>query len=549
LAGLARVASAILVIYLLLKLADLYLAGELGLIFSQGTLSLLFIVEMLVGVVLPLILFGVRRLRESSAGLLGGAVAVLLGLALNRTTVALLAQRAPTGATYVPHWIEVAISLAAVAGGVLLFALAVHLLPILPGRKGEGLQPVPVTWSRRTAVLSVCALAALSAGTVFALRPLAQAEAARTEPVSTATTEALPPGTTCTDCHTSSAALLEAGAEDSRVDLLLVDLPSTPSAHDDIDCVTCHYGNEGGEDLEAVHALVLVDPSVGDYGTCLACHRDLPSEFPEDRLRTPHDEFTHGEAVNVYCSDCHGAVGHGFDPVSGEIICPMDVCLDCHVERGLDAELTDCAACHVGLHEPVPGMDCNDCHVSAEAWAILDAAAHTVELEGRHAEVACFDCHQGDAQPLAYECALCHEAPAGGHYGDDCEACHTPAGFQQAQLPSHPVALVGMHQSAPCSGCHGEGDGGEVVPLTDCEACHVRPDDHLSGNCDYCHTPDGWVSSAGFLVSLAPEVGHDLEGRTDCLMCHLPDGEVSPAPSNHGDYTNPQCGLCHKPGP
>jgi hypothetical protein len=491
-------------------------------------------------------LFGIRRVRESNAGLVGGAIATLLGLALNRTTVALLAQCVPAGATYVPHWIEIAISLAAVAAGVLLFALAVHLLPILPGRNGEGQRPVPVAWSRRTSVLAVSGLAALTVGVVFVLQPLAQAEAARVEEMPAVAAPALPPGATCAECHTSSATLAQAGAEASLVERLLVNLPPASSPHDQIDCVTCHFGSEAAGDLEAVHASVIADPSVGDYGTCLACHRDLPNEFPEDRLRTPHDEFTHGGEVSVYCSDCHGAVGHGFDPVGGDVICPMDVCLDCHRERNLDAQLTDCAACHLGPHDPLPGLACSDCHPSAEVWTPLDATQHPVPLEGQHAGARCSDCHQGQAQPLDSDCARCHQSPAGGHYGPDCQACHTPEGFQAAQLPNHPVELVGAHQVAPCAGCHSDG---QAAPETACEGCHSRPQDHLTGTCDACHTPEGWVTSAGFWVGLAPPVSHDLGGRADCLLCHAPAGQVYPVPGNHDAYTNAQCELCHKPGP
>jgi len=544
LVNLARVAAAILGIYLSLKLVDLLLAGELGLIFSEGGLSLLFMAEMLVGVVLPLVLFGIRRLRESNAGLVGGAVAILLGLALNRTTVALLAQRVPTGATYVPHWMEIVISLAAVAAGILLFALAVHFLPILPGQDGEDQRPVPVVWSRRTAILVGCGMVALTVGVVLTLQPLSMAEATRDEAMLPTTSTAVPVDATCVDCHTSAAALGEAGAEPSQVDRLLVDLPPAFSIHDQIDCVTCHHGSEAEGDVEAIHAWVIVDPSVGDYGTCLACHRDLPNEFPEDRLRTPHDEFTHGAAVGVYCSDCHGAVGHGFDPVSGDMICPMDACLGCHVERQLDAQLTDCTACHVGPHDSMAGMVCSDCHVSARTWTPLGAGEHTVALEGRHADAQCFDCHQRQEQPQGFECSLCHQPPTAKHYGPDCEMCHTPAGFQAVQLPSHPVELVGAHQTAPCVGCHGQD---QVAPQATCESCHPRPEAHLAGPCHICHTPKGWVSSAGLLVSLAPLVDHSLEGRTDCLLCHLPTGQVHPAPSNHGVYANIQCGLCHKP--
>jgi hypothetical protein len=61
-----------------------------------------------------------------------------------------------------------------------------------------------------------------------------------------------------------------------------------------------------------------------------------------------------------------------------------------------------------------------------------------------------------------------------------------------------------------------------------------------------CHTPEGWTNSASFIINLTPQISHALEGREDCLMCHDMAGEMKPAPSNHGDYTNAQCILCHK---
>jgi hypothetical protein len=91
--------------------------------------------------------------------------------------------------------------------------------------------------------------------------------------------------------------------------------------------------------------------------------------------------------------------------------------------------------------------------------------------------------------------------------------------------------------------CHAEG---QRVPEYVCSNCHKPPDNHLVGECDACHNPEGWADSVSFLVDLAPEITHELEGRDDCLMCHDPDGQIKPAPSNHVDYANEQCLLCHK---
>ena len=137
LSDIAKIVSIMLGIYLVLKVGDLLLAGEIGLIFSEGWLSVLFLEEMVIGVIVPLILFSMRRVRESAFGLFWGAACVLVGLALNRTIVPLLALRVSGGATYFPHWIEFTIVAACIAAGVLIFALVARFLPVFPESKAE----------------------------------------------------------------------------------------------------------------------------------------------------------------------------------------------------------------------------------------------------------------------------------------------------------------------------------------------------------------------------------------------------------------------------
>jgi len=131
LANLGRAVAGFLLFYGLLKFLDLLVAGELGLLFTGSTLSLLFWAEILLGVVLPVILFSLPRVRESDAGLLAGAIVTLLGLALNRANISMFAIWRPEGTTYTPHWMEVAILVGAVAAATLVFALAVRFLPML----------------------------------------------------------------------------------------------------------------------------------------------------------------------------------------------------------------------------------------------------------------------------------------------------------------------------------------------------------------------------------------------------------------------------------
>ena len=60
-------------------------------------------------------------------------VAALVGLALNRSSIAWFALRAPADATYFPHWMEFGIIIAAAAFGILFFALGVRYVPALRG--------------------------------------------------------------------------------------------------------------------------------------------------------------------------------------------------------------------------------------------------------------------------------------------------------------------------------------------------------------------------------------------------------------------------------
>jgi Ni/Fe-hydrogenase subunit HybB-like protein len=545
LAKLAQVTAIMLGLYLVLKVGDLLVSGELGLVFSQGSLSALWWAEMIIGVLVPMVLFGVRRFRESSVGLVAGAGCILLGLALNRTSVALLAQTAQGAAVYHPHWIEITISLAAVAAGVLIFVVATRVLPVLPRDEKDRGGILPAYWPR-WAVAGVAALLVLcTVAVVFLMQPVVQAEASRIRTEATpAAQQPMLSDRLCRECHLDGEALLDAGAQPDQLERLVVEPQPPDTAHGRLACTTCHHGDAAGEDHSAIHGGVVVDPSQGVDHICEPCHRDVADEFPEDRLKTLHDEVQHGLATDVYCSDCHGAAGHGFDPVAGGVYCTMATCLECHEACDLPAEQRDCDTCHLGPHNVDSTTSCCQCHRSMEAWEAVEVEGHPLALDGTHGTVACNDCHEASASPQP-DCAGCHQASDPPHYGPTCQDCHTTSGFGDARLPAeqHPTPQEGAHAQAPCEGCHG---GDAMVPATACEDCHARPEGHLSGDCEICHTPAGWSQSIAWVVALSPQVPHGLEGQEACLACHDPAGDMMPAPSNHGDYGEVQCTLCHK---
>ena len=66
------------------------------------------------------------------------SVLTLLGFVANRMNVAITGMLAASGSNYFPKWIELSITLAIIATGFLVFALAVKYLPIFPNGHAYG---------------------------------------------------------------------------------------------------------------------------------------------------------------------------------------------------------------------------------------------------------------------------------------------------------------------------------------------------------------------------------------------------------------------------
>lgn len=128
----------ILGIYLTIKLGELLSAGEWGLIFSSGTYSVLFLVEVVIGAILPMILFSIRQVREHRIGALVGACAVLLGILMNRFSATWLAMDSAAGLTYTPHLVEIAIQVGVLSGAALVYTLIGRYFPLFEGTVRPG---------------------------------------------------------------------------------------------------------------------------------------------------------------------------------------------------------------------------------------------------------------------------------------------------------------------------------------------------------------------------------------------------------------------------
>ena len=141
LAKLARAYPIVLGIYLIIKFSQLALAHSLNLLFTSGLMSVLFWTEILVGAVVPLVLFSIKKIRQSPKGQFYGAILVLFGMILNRFDVSWFAVKHPDPITYIPTFMannvhyfpslpEVLVSVGIFSAGILAFGLVVKYLPV-----------------------------------------------------------------------------------------------------------------------------------------------------------------------------------------------------------------------------------------------------------------------------------------------------------------------------------------------------------------------------------------------------------------------------------
>ncbi len=131
LGGLAKVIPYILGLYLLLKLFELMAVGEIGLIFTAYPYNLLWWGEIIIGVILPIILFSLPDVRRSRNAVFVTSILVIIGLMFNRFNVSMLALGMRPGYIYFPHWMEFAVSIGLVADALLVVWLAYRFLPII----------------------------------------------------------------------------------------------------------------------------------------------------------------------------------------------------------------------------------------------------------------------------------------------------------------------------------------------------------------------------------------------------------------------------------
>jgi len=132
LTSLSRFVGPILGIYLAAKMGDMFIRESFVYLTELNLASIMFTIEIVVGVVIPLRMFLSSSVRQSTSGLYIASMLVILGVVLNRFNNFVIAYNPPyTETSYFPSIGEIFVTLGFVAIEILLYRAFVMIFPII----------------------------------------------------------------------------------------------------------------------------------------------------------------------------------------------------------------------------------------------------------------------------------------------------------------------------------------------------------------------------------------------------------------------------------
>ncbi len=311
--------------------------------------------------------------------------------------------------------------------------------------------------------------------------------------------------------------------------------------------------------------------------TCDRCHKRGKKfrETPSKCLSCHKKQSPHRRQLKIACDRCHNArnwhrirFDHARTKFRLQGKHKDGSCSACHPNNRFPKIPTRCVSCHKidDVHAGRYRDDCGKCH-RPEGWkkARFDHSRTKFPLRGRHKDAECEDCHQADAPSMKIDtaCRACHrkEDVHLGRYGQKCDRCHVPRGWNEAKFDHDKEThfpLHGKHKKVACALCHKGKLTGDAKKGR-CIGCHRGDDAHqgkLGDDCKRCHNEQGWSEKVVFEHDLStfPLIG--LHATVPCESCHL-GGSYEEAPTRcidchqrddfHKGRMPSRCNQCHTP--
>jgi Ni/Fe-hydrogenase subunit HybB-like protein len=132
LSGIAMYTPVLLAAYLAVKIADLVERDAVRYVFEGSLQAVMFLIEVGLGVVAPMVILLSRRARNSIAGLFTASSLVIFGVALNRINVFLISYRPLyPEKSYFPSPFEILVTVGLISTLVLVYRAIVMIFPVI----------------------------------------------------------------------------------------------------------------------------------------------------------------------------------------------------------------------------------------------------------------------------------------------------------------------------------------------------------------------------------------------------------------------------------
>ena len=557
---LSRIIPWIVGLYAAVKLGDLFLRQDLSVFWLDRTDSLAFLLEVGLGLILPLVLLTQRAVRRSPRLLLVSVVLVIAGVVMNRVNVFLVGFHPPyADQHYFPSFAEMAVTAGLVATIMLVYRFFAVFFPVLPSTEEEAEaewdalpHPEPEDEEKPLGVWIAQGLALVLILGFIAVYSIVHFEAIEqsarfTDPARYATSAGAPQPLEGT---TDAAAAPDSFSVEAMPRLLRLSHPYVNQATDDY---------EPARFLHRAHA----DHVDGD---CTACHHRV-QEAEGDRVGRTIDQGALGDVKPTSCGACHKQPNEpGMPARVGLKAAYHQQCVGCHRGHPEDQAPTSCTGCHArrvpdhaGLVKLSASPDalevtaaCLECHeaqardlMKTAHWRWQGSSPYAAGAEAREDrgkanqinnfciavasnEERCAQCHVGYGpcethasglgcdDPGRIDCLVCHDTT--GTYAKDPKRHGMPRGDVNLGAVARAVGRAGRGN---CGACHFFSGGGPNVKHGDLEPALADPSPELDVHmgraglrCQDCHrTRDHHI--AGKSVSLP--VG---QRRVTCAQCH-----------------------------
>lgn len=142
LSSLAKWAAVLLGVYGFAKFTDFMVRGAYALLFPLSLASVMLVIEVTAGILVPIALLASPRVRRSPARLFTACCLIMAGVLMNRIDVFLIAYRPHfMTAAYVPSVAEVLVSLGLTAGMIFVYRMAVTVFPVFTRAQADEQAP------------------------------------------------------------------------------------------------------------------------------------------------------------------------------------------------------------------------------------------------------------------------------------------------------------------------------------------------------------------------------------------------------------------------